>query len=70
MVAEVDKVAPGEWTARLLHAAADYEAAKMNRREAEAGDQILHEAYRLLEPGGHLMIVECPRYGVGSLIRA
>jgi hypothetical protein len=38
MVAEVDKVAPGERTARLLHAAADHEAAKMNGHEAEARD--------------------------------
>src|SRR5216684_7543335 len=47
VVAEVDKVAPGERTARLLHAAADHQAAKMNGREAEAGDQILHEFDRL-----------------------
>jgi len=47
VVAEVDKVAPGERTARLLHATADHEAAKMNGREAEAGDQILYEFDRL-----------------------
>jgi SAM-dependent methyltransferase len=30
----------------------------------EVGDQILREAFRLLRPGGHLIIVEAPRYGV------
>ena len=53
VVAEVDKVAPGERTARLLHAAADREAAKMNRRETEARDQILHEFDRLRVISGY-----------------
>jgi ubiquinone/menaquinone biosynthesis C-methylase UbiE len=30
----------------------------------EVGDQILHEAFRLLAPGGTLLILEAPRYGV------
>ena len=30
----------------------------------EVGDQILHEAFRLLTPGGHLVMLEAPRYGV------
>src|SRR5258705_11086810 len=47
VVAEVDKVTPGERAARLLHAAADHEATEMNGREAEARDQILHEFDRL-----------------------
>src|SRR5690349_9319307 len=53
VVAKVDKVATCEWTARLLHAAPDYEAAKMNRREAEAGNQIRHEFDRLGMIPGH-----------------
>jgi len=43
VVAEVDKVAPGKGTACLLNAAARLESAEMNGREAEAGDEVLHE---------------------------
>ncbi len=30
----------------------------------EVGDKIMREAFRLLTPGGHFMVIECPRYGV------
>jgi hypothetical protein len=43
VIAEINKVAPGERATRLLQAAANCEAAEMNWREAKTRDQILHK---------------------------
>jgi hypothetical protein len=53
VVAEINKIAAGQWTARLLQAAANHKTAEVDRREAEALDQALDEFDRLRAIAGH-----------------